>query len=31
MSSLDPSGEIEAYPFPCKISFLDFHRLVNPS
>ena len=31
VSSLDPSGEIEAYPFPCKISFLDFHWLVNPS
>ena len=31
MSLLDPSGEIEAYHFPCKISFLDFHRLVNPS
>ena len=31
MSSLDPSGEIQAYPFPCKISFPDFHCFVNLS
>ena len=31
VSSLDPSGEIEAYPFPCKISFLAFHWLINLS
>ena len=31
MSLLDPSGEIQAYPFPCKISFPDFHCFVNPS
>ena len=22
---LDPSGEIQAYPFPCKINFPDFY------
>ena len=31
MSLLDPSGEIQAYPFPCKISFPDFHCFVNLS
>ena len=31
MSLLDPSGEIQAYPFPCKINFPDFHCLLNPS
>ena len=31
MSSLDPSGEIQAHPFPCKISFPDFHCFVDPS
>ena len=31
VSSLDPSGEIQKYPFPCKINFLDFHCLLNPS
>ena len=31
MSSLDPSGEIQAYSFSCKISFPDFHCFVNPS
>ena len=31
MSLLDPSGEIQAYPFPCNISFPDFHYLVSPS
>ena len=31
MSSLDPSGEMQAYPFPCKINFPDFHCLVNLS
>ena len=31
MSLLDPSGEIQAYPLPCKISFPDFHCFVNPS
>ena len=31
MSSLDPSGEIQAYPFPCKISFPDFHCFANLS
>ena len=31
MSSLDPSEEIQAYPFPCKISFPDFHFFVNSS
>ena len=31
MSLLDPSGEIQAYPFPCKISFPYFHCFVNPS
>ena len=31
MSSLDPSGEIQAYPFPCKISFLEFHCFINLS
>ena len=30
MSLLDPSGEIQANPFPC-ISFPDFHCFVNPS
>ena len=29
--SLDLSGEIQAYPFPCKINFLDFYCLVSPS
>ena len=29
--SLDPSGEIQAYPFPCNINFPDFHCLVNLS
>ena len=28
---LDPSGEIQAYPFPCNINFPDFHDLVSPS
>ena len=28
---LDPSGEIQAYPFPCKINFPDFHCLVSLS
>ena len=31
MSLLDPSGEIQAYPFPCKINFPDFHCLFNLS
>ena len=31
MSSLDPSGEIEAYPFPYKINFPDFYCLFNLS
>ena len=31
MSLLDPSGEIQAYSFPCKINFLYFHCLLNPS
>lgn len=31
MSSLDPSGEIQAYPFPYKINFPDFHCLFNLS
>ena len=31
MSSLDLSGEIQAYPFPCKISFPDFHCFVKLS
>ena len=31
MSSLDPSGEIQAYSLPCKIGFPDFHCFVNPS
>ena len=31
MSPLDPSGEIQAYPFPCKISFPDFHCFMNLS
>ena len=31
MSLLDPPGEIQAYPFPCKISFPDFHCFINPS
>ena len=31
MNSLDPSEEIQAYPFPCKISFPYFHCFVNPS
>ena len=31
VSLLDLSGEIEVYPFSCKISFLDFHWLVNLS
>ena len=31
MSSLDPSGEIQAYPFPCKISFPDFCCYINLS
>ena len=31
VSSLDPSGEIQAYPFPCKISFPDFHCFFNLS
>uniref|UniRef100_A0AC11E0Q4 SAGA complex associated factor 29 n=1 Tax=Ovis aries TaxID=9940 RepID=A0AC11E0Q4_SHEEP len=31
VSSLDPSVEIQAYPFPCKVSFPDFHCFVNPS
>ena len=30
-SWLDTSGEIQAYPFPCKINFSDFHCLLNPS
>ena len=30
-SFLDPSGEIQAYPFPCKISYPDFHCFVNTS
>ena len=28
---LDPSGEIQAYPFPHKINFPDFYCLLNPS
>ena len=28
-SLLDPSGKIQAYPFPCKISFPDFYWLLN--
>ena len=28
---LDPAGEIQAYPFPHKINFSDFHCFVNPS
>ena len=31
VSLLDLSGEIEVYPFSCKISFLDFHWFVNLS
>ena len=31
MSSLNPSGEIQAYPFPCKINFPGFHCLFNLS
>ena len=31
MSSLDPSGETQAYPFPYKINFRDFHGLFNLS
>ena len=31
MSLLDPSGEIQANPFPCIISFPDFHCFVNQS
>ena len=31
MSSLDPSGEIQAYPFPHKISFPNFHCFINLS
>ena len=31
MSLLDPSGEIQAYPFPYKINFSDFHCLFNLS
>ena len=31
MSLLDPSGEIQAYSLPCKISFPDFHCFVNLS
>ena len=31
MSLLDPSGEIQASPCPCKIRFPDFHCFVNPS
>ena len=30
MNSLDPSEEIQAYPFPCKISFPDFRCFVDP-
>ena len=28
---LDPAGEIQAYPFPRRINFSDFHCFVNPS
>ena len=28
---MDPSGEIQAYPYPCKINFSDFYCLLNPS
>ena len=31
VSPLDPSGEIQAYPFPCKFSFPDFHCFMNLS
>ena len=31
VSSLDTSGEVQAYPFPCKINFPDFHCLFNLS
>ena len=31
MGSFDPSGEIQAYHFPCKISFPDFHCFFNLS
>ena len=31
MSLLDPSGEIQAYPFPWKINSPDFHCLFNSS
>ena len=31
VSSLDPSGEIQAYPSFYKINFSDFHCLFNPS
>ena len=31
MSSLDPSREIQAYPFPYKINFPDFYCLFNLS
>ena len=31
MSSLDPSGEIQAYPFPCEINVPGFRSLFNPS
>ena len=31
MSSLDSSWETQAYPFPCKINFPDFHCLFNLS
>ena len=30
-SLLDPPGEIQAYPFPCKINFSNFYCLLNPS
>ena len=30
-SLLDPSGEIQAYPFPRKINFPDFYWLLNQS
>ena len=31
VSSLDPSREIQAYPFPYKINFPDFYCLFNLS
>ena len=30
-SLLDPPGEIQAHPFPCKINLSNFYCLLNPS